>query len=69
MAALQLLSRLLVADNLHAQLHNGMAIVKMILEPHWFVASLVVIKVTLLQLDASGKKRTDTTTSTSSVAH
>ena len=47
MAALQLLSRLLVSDNLHAQLHNGMAIVKMILEPHWFVASLVVIKVTL----------------------
>lgn len=37
----------MVSDNLHAQLHNGMAIVKMILEPHWYVASLVVIKVTL----------------------
>jgi len=47
MAALQLLAKLMVTDNLHAQLHNGMAIVKMILEPHWFVASFVVIKVTL----------------------
>jgi uncharacterized membrane protein YgcG len=47
MAALDLLARLMVADHLHAQLHNGMAIVKMILEPHWYVASLVVIKVTL----------------------
>ena len=41
MGTLQLLAMLMVSDNLHAQLHNGMAIVKMILEPHWYVASFV----------------------------
>ena len=43
-----LLSKLMVDDNLHAQLHsNGMAIVKAVLVPHWYIASLSVIKLLL----------------------
>lgn len=46
-AQLELLAKLLPGDNLHAQLHNGMAIVKALLQPHWHVASLSVLKLSL----------------------
>lgn len=43
-AKVQFLSMLCVPDHLHAPMHNGMALVKAFLVPHWKVASLDQIK-------------------------
>ena len=46
-AAVDVLAALAVPDHLHAPLHNGMALVKGFLVPHWKIASLDQLKTLL----------------------